>query len=104
MLKFTYEGNDYELGFTKRTVQVLDKQGFTVDKLMEYPATYIPMLFEASFIAKHKFVNKDLVEKIYESLPDKKGVVAALAELYAEPVNNLFVEPAEGNAIAWTKD
>jgi hypothetical protein len=104
MIRFTYNEQNYVLEFTKSTVKRLDDNGFTLEKLAEYPSTYIPIFFHAAFLANHKFIKREKTEEIYATLEKKGEVISALSQMYVEQVNGLFDEPNEGNATAWTMD
>lgn len=100
---FTFEGKDYTLEFTKRTVQQMESEGFVSQDIEKRPMTLLPALFAGAFKAHHKWVKQDLIDRIYESMPNKESLVAALAEMYNEPIMGLMNEPdpeSEGN-VAW---
>lgn len=100
MIKITYEKNTYELEFNRKTVRMMEGQGFNIDALTEQPATMIPMLFYGAFSKNHTGIKRNLVDEIYNSLPNKSGLIQALAEMYADTVSSLIEgNPSdEGNA------
>ena len=102
-LTFTYEGKDYTLEFTRRTVAEMEKKGFIASDITEKPMTTLPALFAGAFLAHHRFVKEDIIDDIYSKLTKKEDLIGKLAEMYNEPILALVEEPekAEGN-LDWT--
>ena len=102
-LIFTYDGKDYTLEFTRRTVAEMEKKGFTASDITEKPMTTLPALFAGAFLAHHRFVKEDIINDIYSKLTKKEDLIGKLAEMYNEPILALVEEPekAEGN-LDWT--
>ena len=102
-LTFTYDGKDYTLEFTRRTVAEMEKKGFIASDITDKPMTTLPALFAGAFLAHHRFVKEDIINDIYSKLTKKEDLIGKLAEMYNEPILALFEEPekAEGN-LDWT--
>lgn len=102
-LHFTYDGKDYTLEFTRRTVAEMEKKGFIASNITEKPMTTLPALFAGAFLAHHRFVKSDIIDNIYSKLTKKEDLIGKLAEMYNEPILTLVEEPeeAEGN-LDWT--
>ena len=102
-LTFTYEGKDYTLEFTRRTVAEMEKKGFIASDITDKPMTTLPALFAGAFLAHHRFVKEDIINDIYSKLTKKEDIIGKLAEMYNEPILALVEEPekAEGN-LDWT--
>ena len=102
-LTFTYDGKDYTLEFTRRTVAEMEKKGFIASDITEKPMTTLPALFAGAFLAHHRFVKEDIIDDIYSKLTKKEDLIGKLAEMYNEPILALVEEPekAEGN-LDWT--
>ena len=102
-LKFTYEGTDYTLEFTRRTVAEMEKKGFVASEVEQKPMLTLPALFEGAFLAHHRFVKKDIIDNIFSQMTDKEALIGKLAEMYNEPILTLVEEPevGEGN-VSWT--
>lgn len=102
-LIFTYDGKDYTLEFTRRTVAEMEKKGFIASDITEKPMTTLPALFAGAFLAHHRFVKEDVINDIYSKLTKKEDLIGKLAEMYNEPILTLVEEPdeAEGN-LDWT--
>lgn len=102
-LTFTYDGKDYTLEFTRRTVAEMEKKGFIASDITDKPMTTLPALFAGTFLAHHRFVKEDIINDIYSKLTKKEDLIGKLAEMYNEPILALVEEPekAEGN-LDWT--
>lgn len=102
-LTFTYDGKDYTLEFTRRTVAEMEKKGFIASDITDKPMTTLPALFAGAFLAHHRFVKSDIIDNIYSKLTKKEDLIGKLAEMYNEPILTLVEEPeeAEGN-LDWT--
>lgn len=97
-LELTYKGTDYVLEFTRDTVRRMERNGFAIDekKFM----TFVPELFAGAFMANHRWVKRDLIDEIFDTLPNKVELINKLIEMYNEPYNALVEDPEEneGNA------
>lgn len=102
-LNFTYNGKDYTLEYTRRTVTEMEKKGFIASEITDKPMTTLPALFAGAFLAHHRFVKGDVIDNIYSKLTKKEDLIGKLAEMYNEPILTLVEEPeeAEGN-LDWT--
>ena len=102
-LIFTYEGKEYTLEFTRRTVTEMERKGFSASAITEKPMTTLPALFAGPFLAHHRIVKEDVINNIYKKLTDKENLIGKLAEMYNEPIMALMEEPneEEGN-VNWT--
>ena len=95
-LSINYEGTVYTLEFTRRSIENMERQGFNIDEVRTKPLTVLPAFFRGAFLAHHPRLSRDIVDKIYEGLPNKEGLLDKLSEMYAEPIEALFAEPDEG--------
>lgn len=96
-ITFSYNGKDYKLEFTRRTVQEMEREGFEVDNIQSKPMTALPALFAGAFKANHRFMKRELVDEIYQAMPNKEGLIQKLAEMYNEPLQSLLSDPDEGS-------
>ncbi len=103
-IKFSYGGTNYCLRYTKKTVKTMEDRGFVPSKILEAPMTYLPELFAGAFLAEHRFVKKELINEIFDTMENKSELINVLIEMYNEPIKALTEETSEGNATAWTKE
>lgn len=92
---FNYEGKDYTLEFTRRTVKRMEDEGFVASDIDTRPMTLLPALFAGAFKAHHPFVKPDVIDKIFAVMPNKDELIGKLAEMYNEPIMSLMDEPED---------
>ena len=102
-LRFTFEGKDYILEFTRKTVTEMERQGFVASDVETKPMSTLPALFAGAFRAHHRFIKQDTVDAIFEKITHREELLGKLAEMYNEPLMALMEEPEEsaGN-VEWT--
>lgn len=102
-LNFNFDGVDYCLEYTRKSVELMEKKGFVASDINDKPMTTLPTLFAGAFLANHRFVKQDVIDAIFSKLPNKGELIEKLAEMYIEPISALIEEPdeAEGN-VKWT--
>jgi len=99
---FEFEGKEYVLEFTRKSIEIMERQGFIASDIADKPMTTLPALFAGAFLAHHRYVKKELVDEIYSKMTNKQDLLSKLAEMYNEPIQALMEEPedAEGN-VKW---
>lgn len=106
-IKISYDGIEYTLEYTRKTVQRMEDAGFVLNDVRTKPVTNLPLLFEGAFLAHHTYAlkQKGLVDKIFDTLEDKHNLMLKLIEMYGDSVDTLFdePEPSEKNA-QWEAD
>ena len=100
-LTFTFEGTDYTLEFTRRTVREMEKEGFVIKSVEDKPVTALPQFFAGAFKVHHKFVKPEVIEKIYASMGNKEDLFGKLSEMYADTLETLFQEPDNEKKVEW---
>lgn len=97
-----FEGTEYTLEFTRKSIETMEKQGFVVSEIADKPMSTLPTLFAGAFLAHHRFVKKEVIDSIFARLTNKTEFVQKLAEMYNEPLEALMEEPeeSEGN-LTW---
>ena len=94
-INFTYEGKDYTLEFTRRTIRQMEDEGFVARNIDDRPMTLLPALFAGAFKVHHRFVKQDTIDAIYANMPNKDKLIEKLAEMYNEPILSLMEEPED---------
>jgi len=92
---FSYEGKDYTLEYTRRTIKQMEDEGFVAKDIDDRPMTLLPALFAGAFKAHHRFVKQDVIDAIYANMPNKDKLIEKLAEMYNEPIMSLMDEPED---------
>ncbi len=104
-----YKQKEYTLEYSRTTAAQIEDQGFSLEQLTEKPVKMIPMLFYGAFLKHNRGIKRQLVDEIFENLVNKSGegnengIIAYLAEMYAETVQTLTDSQNvdEGNAAVW---
>ena len=98
-------GMTYTLEYTRKSVEMMEKNGFVADDIQRKPMTMLPTLFAGAFLAHHRFVKRDVIDNIYARMNHKDELMTALVEMDNEPIMSLFDEPEnnEDNAgnVSW---
>ena len=95
-------GKAYTLEYTRRTIEMMEKNGFMLSEFTEKPVTNLPALFAGAFLANHKFIKKETVDNLYSQIKDKQSLIEKLAEMYNEPIQALFEDPADNQGnVTW---
>ena len=92
---FTYDGKEYTLEYTRRTIKQMEDEGFVARNIDDKPMTLLPALFAGAFTAHHRFVKQDVIDEIYAHMPNKDKLIEKLAEMYNEPIISLMEEPED---------
>jgi len=102
-ISFEYDGKQYTLEFTRKSIEIMERQGFNINDITDKPMTTLPALFAGAFIAHHRFVKREIIDEIYSKLTNKQELLQKLAEMYNEPLEALMEDPDdnEGNAVNW---
>lgn len=102
-IRFEYQGKQYTLEFTRRSIEIMERQGFNINDIADKPMTTLPALFAGAFLANHRWVKREIIDEIYEQMPNKEELLQKLAEMYNEPLEALLEDPNEneGNVVNW---
>lgn len=99
---FEFEGQEYTLEFTRKSIETMERQGFVASDIVEKPMTTLPSLFSGAFLAHHRYVKKDVIDAIFDRMTNKQELISKLAEMYNEPILALVDEPEEdGGNVIW---
>lgn len=98
-----YEGKEYTLEFTRKTISEMERKGFNATEVDAKPMTVLPALFAGAFLAHHRYIKTELVDEIFSKLTKKDELIAKLVEMYNEPIMALIDEPEDNKGnITWT--
>lgn len=102
VISFTFNDEKFTLEFTRKSVVALERQGFNITDISTKPASTLPALFAGAFVANHRFVKAETIDKIYESIKERQDLVYRLAEMYNDTIESLIDEPAESEGnVSW---
>lgn len=91
-IEFDYEGEHYTLEYNRKSIEMLEKNGFRLAEFESKLMTNIPLLFHGAFFMHHPTMMVAKVDEIYDNLEDKKSIAAQLYGMVAETYNTLFEE------------
>jgi len=94
-IRFEYDGKEYTLEFTRKSIETMERQGFVASDIVDKPMTTLPALFAGAFLAHHRYIKKELVDEIYSKMTNKQDLLSKLAEMYNEPIQALMEEPED---------
>ena len=89
-------GVTYTLEYTRKTVEMMEKQGFIAADVEKKPMMILD-LFAGAFLSHHRFVKRDVIDNIYARLSHKDELINRLVEMYNEPLAALLEEPEQGD-------
>lgn len=98
----------YTLEYNRKSVLRAIRGGFDPNKLADgdiEAALMIPVLFNCAFDMHHGQMAEKDTDAIYDMIPDKTGLIEALAELFAAPISALTEDPkgAKSKNFKWKK-
>ena len=103
--KITFEagGKTYTLEYTRKSVQMMERRGFVAEDITTKPASTLPELFAGAFLANHQFVKREVIDKIFDAMPNKPALIEQLAMMYNEPIESML-ETSESDLgnLNWT--
>ena len=91
-------GVTYTLEYTRKTVEMMERQGFIAADVEKKPMTLLPTLFAGAFLAHHRSVKRDVIDNIYARLSHKDELINRLVEMYNDPLMTLLDEPEQGDS------
>lgn len=94
-INFEFEGEHYTLEFTRNTIKMMESRGFIARDVQDKPMTVLPQLFAGSFLAHHRNVKEETINRIFSQMTNKQELIEALGSMYSEPLEKLFDEPQE---------
>ena len=96
-------GNKYLLEYNRKSVETLERQGFSPQKIADQPMTMLPVLFAGAFLMHNKKTSPKTIEAILEEAPNKSELINTLLNMYNEPISAMLDDPdedSEGN-VTW---
>lgn len=101
-IRFVHDGKEYRLEFTRKSIEIMERQGFVASDIVEKPMSTLPALFAGAFLAHHRYVKKEIIDEIFSKMKNKQELISKLAEMYNEPILALVDEPEEAEEnIIW---
>ena len=103
-LKFTYEGKEYTLEYTRKTVREMERRGFVIGDVADKPVSTLPALFSGAFLAHHRFLEQKIIDEIFDKMGNKEDLIGKLAEMYNAPIVAMVDDSDQKGKVKWTVD
>ena len=100
-LNFTIDGKTYTLAFTRETVIATENAGFRINEILDKPIASLMLLWRGALLEHHATLTSAEIDALFNKIK-KKNLLDALLDLYNAPVESLFDEENEKNAVEWT--
>lgn len=103
VIKFEIDGKSYKLEFNREVVKQIEKDGFKIDKIQEFPVNMLPKLIHGAFLMHNPNMSEEDAMEIYANLQDKDKLPTKLFEMYSDAFNSIFgdVEEDESKNAKW---
>ena len=103
-VKLTFEGKPYVLEYNRKAVELMERQGFSLDDLSRKPGTMIPMLFNGAFIMHHRHLNSAVIDRLFGDIEERGDLMNVLAEMYSEPIMALVDDGEKKGNVSWVAE
>lgn len=90
------EGKEYILEYNRKSVQQIEKLGFSLNQAADKPMTMFPLMFRGAFLAHHKYMKDKEIEEIYDAIKDKSVLHENLLNMITECYTSLLDEETNG--------
>lgn len=107
VIRFEYKDKNYVLGFNRKTVKQMEREGFKLDEVETKPLTCISDLFAGAFKMNHRFEKREVIDQIHADIKDKDKLTENLIQMYSDTVKSLMADDDSEdneNLISWSMD
>lgn len=105
-ITFEHNGVKYTAEYSRRTVDVLQKQfGVDVTALVKGDVNVLdlPAMFQCSLLMHHPNMKQETAMRLFDMMGDRSGLLQVLVEMVLGTVTTLYEEPDKGKAISWAR-
>lgn len=96
-IEFNYDGVDYTLEYNRDAILYMESEGLDVKQIETKPLTMISILWQGAFLKNHKREKLEKIQEIYEKIPNKTELTAALSEMYIETYSIFITDSDESD-------
>lgn len=89
-IEFNYEGKDYTLEYDRKSVKIMEANGLEIKRIEEQPFSMIEILWQGAFFKNHKNEKAEKITEIYDNIPNKSELNAALVSMFSETYTSLI--------------
>lgn len=91
-IEFDKDNEHYVLEYSRESIALMEKQGFSVSELTTKPMIMLPLAFEGLFYKNHRKVTKKFVDEIYEQFKNKDKLMETIGIMLEESYSSLTDE------------
>lgn len=88
-INFTYEGKDYTLEYTRRSIEKMEQRGFKLSEVTDKPVSTLPLLFAGAFLAHHPSEKMEVINAIFDEFDNKDDLLQKLGQMYNDPIRSM---------------
>lgn len=100
-IEFDKDNEHYVLEYSRESIALMEKQGFSVSELTTKPMIMLPLAFEGLFYKNHRKVTKKFVDEIYEQFKNKDKLMETIGVMLEESYSSLTDEGNSKGNIEW---
>lgn len=100
-IEFDKDNEHYVLEYSRESITLMEKQGFSVSELTTKPMIMLPLAFEGLFYKNHRKVTKKFVDEIYEQFKNKDKLMETIGIMLEESYSSLTDEGNSKGNIEW---
>lgn len=94
-IEFEKDGQKYVLEYTRESVALMERQGFSVEELTTKPMLMLPLAFQGLFYKNHRRANKQFVDEVYDNFTNKDKLLETIATMLEECYSSLTEDNKE---------
>ena len=94
-IEFEDNGKKYVLEYNRESIELMERQGFSVSEMTKKPITMLPLAFEGLFYKNHRYEKKSYINECFNRFENKEELVQTLGEMIAETYNTLTDDNAD---------
>lgn len=101
-ISFEYEGKNYVLEYNRKSIENMERLGFSVSEFQDKPMLMLPLAFKGLFFKNHKYEKQNTIDAIFDKFNKKSELIDTIATMLNETYSSLTdnTEENEGN-IDW---
>lgn len=88
-IEFEKNGEKYILEYNRKSIELLEGRGFSVEDMFKKPMTMLPLAFEGLFYKNHKRVKREFVDECYDCFENKEKLAGVIADMLTETYDTL---------------
>lgn len=100
-IEFDKDNEHYVLEYSRESIALMEKQGFSISELTTKPMIMLPLAFEGLFYKNHRKVTKKFVDDIYEQFKNKDKLMETIGIMLEESYSSLTDEGDSKGNIEW---